>query len=117
MLNKVEIKKVFCLLLAVLLVVFLLTACNNKPKMLYQSSSVQIVRNGNKTAVYDLLADKEYKYITKRVKRSDGVSKSYISVDTDTIKIEILKSAGLRVYDKAESKVLTIQRKCLHNEG
>ena len=78
--------------------------------MLYQSNSVEIVREGNKTAVYDLLADKEYNYITKRVKRLEGVSEPYTTVDTDTIKIEIIPS-GLRVYDKAENKIFTIERK------
>ena len=78
--------------------------------MLYQSDSVEIVREGNKTAVYDLLTDKEYNYITKRVKHSEGVSEPYTTVDTNTIKIEIIPS-GLRVYDKAENKIFTIERK------
>lgn len=60
-----------CLLVAVCLVCF--SACDNEPKILYQSESVTIEREGNKTAVYDLLADKEYNYITKRVKRSESV--------------------------------------------
>jgi hypothetical protein len=88
----------------------LFVGCNNESKMLYQSNGVEIVREGNKTAVYDLLADKEYNYITKRVKRSEGVSEPYTTVDTDTIKIEIIPS-GLRVYDKAENKIFTIERK------
>jgi hypothetical protein len=87
-----------------------LAGCNNEPKALYQSDSVLIEREGNKTVVYDLLADKEYNYITKRVKRSEGVSEPYTTVDTDTIKIEIIPS-GLRVYDKAENKIFTIERK------
>ena len=97
-----------CLLVAVCLVCF--SACENEPKTLYQSESVEVVREGNKTAVYDLLADKEYNYITKRVKRSEGVLEPYTTVDTDTIKIEIIPS-GLRVYDKAENKIFTIERK------
>lgn len=101
-------KVAFVLLLSMCLMLF--AGCNNKPKMLYQSNSVEIVREGNKTAVYDLLADKEYNYITKRVKRSEGVSEPYTTVDTDTIKIEIIPS-GLRVYDKAENKIFTIERK------
>ena len=96
------------LLLSMCLMLF--AGCNSEPKMLYQSDSVEIVREGNKTAVYDLLADKEYNYITKRVKRSEGVSEPYTTVDTDTIKIEIIPS-GLRVYDKAENKIFTIERK------
>lgn len=101
-------KVAFVLLLSMCLMLF--AGCNSEPKMLYQSDSVEIVREGNKTAVYDLLADKEYNYITKRVKRSEGVSEPYTTVDTNTIKIEIIPS-GLRVYDKAENKIFTIERK------
>lgn len=101
-------KVAFVLLLSMCLMLF--AGCNNEPKMLCQSNSVEIVREGNKTAVYDLLADKEYNYITKRVKRSEGVSEPYTTVDTDTIKIEIIPS-GLRVYDKTENKIFTIERK------
>ena len=101
-------KVAFVLLLSMCLMLF--AGCNNEPKMLYQSESVEVVREDNKTAVYDLLADKEYNYITKRVKRSEGVSEPYTTVDTDTIKIEIIPS-GLRVYDKAENKIFTIERK------
>lgn len=101
-------KIAFVLLLSMCVMLF--AGCNSEPKMLYQSDSVEIVREGNKTAVYDLLADKEYNYITKRVKRSEGVSEPYTTVDTDTIKIEIIPS-GLRVYDKTENKIFTIERK------
>ena len=101
-------KVAFVLLLSMCLMLF--AGCNNEPKMLYHSNSVEIVREGNKTAVYDLLADEEYDYTTKRVKRSEGVSESYTTVDTDTIKIQIIPS-GLRVYDKAENKIFTIERK------
>lgn len=101
-------KVAFVLLLSMCLMLF--AGCNNKPKILYHSNSVEIVREGNKTAVYDLLADEEYNYITKRVKRTEGVLEPYTTVDTDTIKIEIIPS-GLRVYDKAENKIFTIERK------
>ena len=107
-------KVAFVLLLSMCLMLF--AGCNNEPKTLYQSESVEIVREGNKTAVYDLLADKEYNYITKRVKRSEGILEPYTAVDTDTIKIEIIPS-GLRVYDKTANKIFTYQRKSLHNKG
>ena len=101
-------KIAFVLLLSMCLMLF--AGCNNEPKILYQSDSVTITQEGKKTVVYDLLADKEYNYITKRVKRSEGVSEPYTTVDTDTIKIEIIPS-GLRVYDKTENKIFTIERK------
>ena len=103
-----------CLLVAVCLMCF--SACDNEPRILYQSESVEVVREGNKTAVYDLLADKEYNYITKRVKRSEGVLEPYTTADTDTIKIEIIPS-GLRVYDKTAGKIFTYQRKIAQNKG
>ena len=101
-------KIAFVLLLSMCLMLF--AGCNNEPKMLYQSDGVTITREGNKTAVYDLLADKEYNYKTVRVKRSDGVVEAYTAVDTDTIKIEVLPSATLRIYDKSAEKVITIRR-------
>lgn len=107
-------KVAFVLLLSMCLMLF--AGCNNEPKTLYQSESVEVVREGNKTAVYDILADKEYNYITKRVKRSEGVLEPYTTVDTDTIKIEIIPR-GLRVYDKSANKIFTYQRKSLHNKG
>jgi len=103
-----------CLLVAVCLMCF--SACDNEPKILYQSESVEVVREGNITLVSDLIADKEYSFRSVRVKRSESVSEPYTTVDTDTIKIEIIPS-GLRVYDKTANKIFTYQRKSLHNKG
>ena len=50
-------KIAFAVLLSMCFMLF--AGCNNEPKMLYQSDSVEIVREGNKTAVYDLLSDKD----------------------------------------------------------
>ena len=63
-------KVAFVLLLSMCLMLF--AGCNNEPKMLYQSNSVEIVREGNKTAVYDLLADKEYNLHNKACKAFRG---------------------------------------------
>ena len=90
--------------------VLLFAGCENEQKVLYRSNSVEVIREGNKTAVYDLLTDNEYNYKTVRVKRSDGVVEAYTAVDTDTIKIEVLPSATLRIYDKSAEKVITIRR-------
>ena len=107
-------KIAFALLVCVCLMLF--AGCNNEPKTLYQSDSVTITREGNITLVSDLIADKEYSFRSVRVKRSESVSEPYTTVDTDTIKIEIIPS-GLRVYDKTASKIFTYQRKSLHNKG
>ncbi len=107
-------KIAFALLVCVCLMLF--AGCNNEPKILYQSESVEVVREGNITLVSDLVADKEYSFRSVRVKRSESVSEPYTTVDTDTIKIEIIPS-GLRVYDKTANKIFTYQRKSLHNKG
>ena len=107
-------KIAFALLVCVCLMLF--AGCNNEPKTLYQSESVEVVREGNITLVSDLVADKEYSFRSVRVKRSESVSEPYTTVDTDTIKIEIIPS-GLRVYDKSANKIFTYQRKSLHNKG
>ena len=98
----------FTLLLTMCLLLF--AGCRNEPKVLYRSNSVEVIREGNITAVYDLLTDNEYNYKTVRVKRSDGVVEAYTAVDTDTIKIEVLPSATLRIYDKSADKIITIRR-------
>ena len=105
------------LIILLLCVCCLFAGCGTSaPKSLYKSDTVEVVRNGNRTAVYDLTADKEYNYITKRVKRSEAITEPYTTVDTDTIKIDIIPS-GLSVYDKAKSTVFTVKRNYLRNIG
>lgn len=103
-----------CLLVAVCLMCF--SACDNEPRILYQSESVEVVREGNITLVSDLVADKEYSFRSVRVNRSESVLEPHSAIETDTIKIEIIPS-GLRVYDKTANKIFTYQRKSLHNKG
>ena len=107
-------KIAFALLVSVCVMLF--AGCNNEPKTLYQSDGVTITREGTKTAVYDLLANKEYSFRSVRVKRSKSVLEPHTAIETDTIKIEIIPS-GLRVYDKTANKIFTYQRKSLHNKG
>lgn len=96
---------------------FILSACGTSaPKSLYKSDTVEVVRNGNKTAVYDLVADKKYNYITRLVRRSKAITEPYTTTDTDTIKIDIIPS-GLSVYDKAKNTVFTVKREFLRKKG
>ena len=100
-------KIAFALLVCVCLMLF--AGCNDEPKTLYQSESVEVVRNGNITLISDLVANKEYSFRSVRVKRSEGVSVPYKSIDTDTINIETMPS-GFRIYDKTADKVIYITR-------
>lgn len=100
-------KIAFALLVCVCLMLF--AGCNNEPKMLYQSESVEVVRNGNITVISDLVADKEYSFRSVRVKRTESVQRAYTSADTDTINIEIMPS-GFRIYDKTADKIIYITK-------
>lgn len=98
-------------------VVLMLSGCGSSaPETLYQSESVQVIRNGSNTAVLDLVSDKEYNYTTKRVKRTEGITEPYTSIDTDTVKVEIIPN-GMRVYDKTVEKILTVKQKTLRKRG
>lgn len=98
-------------------VVLMLSGCGKSaPETLYQSESVQVIRNGSNTTVLDLVSDSEYNYTTKRVKRTEGVTEPYTSIDTNTVKVEIIPN-GMRVYDKTEWKVLTVNQKSLRKRG
>ena len=108
-------KTALVLLLCLFVLVF--AGCNTEPKVLYQSESVTIEREGNITLVSDLVADMEYTFRTVRVKRGEGVSVARTAVDTSTVKIEVLPSATLRIHDKAQGKILTISRNFRQNGG
>lgn len=88
----------------------------SKPNTLYQSDSILIVREGKITTVYDLVADTQHSFRSVRVKRSERIVAPYTSIDTSTLKVEMIPN-GLRIFDKSEGKILTIQWKTLHNRG
>lgn len=112
-----RINSVAKLIILLLCMCCLFSGCStSEPKTLYKSNSVEVVRDGNKTAVYDLVSDKEYSFTSRCVKRSEAVSEPYTTVDTDTIKIDIIPS-GLSVYDKAKNTVFTVKRKYLFKKG
>lgn len=96
--------------------VFALAGCENEPKTLYRSTSIVVIKNSSKTLVFDLVSDKEYSFLSIRKKRSNSITKPHTTVDTNTIKIDIIPS-GLRVYDKTANKIFTYQRKYLHSKG
>ena len=97
----------FVLLLSVCLMLF--AGCSSEPKILYQSESVEVVREGNITLVSDLVADKEYSFRSVRVKRSESVLEPHTAIETDTINIETMPS-GFRIYDKTADKIIYITK-------
>jgi hypothetical protein len=98
------------LVLLLCLCVLVFAGCITEPKVLYQSESLEVIREGNITTVYDLEADEQYTFRIVRVKRGEGVSVAHTAVDTSTIKVEVLPSATLRIHDKTQEKILTISK-------
>ena len=98
------------LVLLLCLCVLVFAGCSTEPKILYQSDSLEIIREGVTTTVYDLEADEQYTFRIVRVKRGEGVSVAHTAVDTSTIKVEVLPSATLRIHDKTQEKILTISK-------
>ena len=98
------------LVLLLCLCVLVFAGCSTEPKVLYQSESLEVIREGNITTVYDLEADEQYTFRTVRVKRGEGVSVAHTAVDTSTVKVEVLPSATLRIHDKTQEIILTIPK-------
>ena len=101
-------KTALALLLCLCVLVF--AGCSTEPKVLYQSESLEVIREGVITAVHDLEADEQYTFRTVRVKLGEGVSEAHTAVDTGTVKVEVLPSATLRIHDKTQEKILTISK-------
>ena len=106
-------KKIIALLIIACLLCSVFVACKNEPKTIYESNSVKIVSSGKNTTVYDICSNKEYNYTVKRVRRSESNFEAYTSVDTDTVKIDILPLGGLSIHDKQANKIFTIKRKSI----
>ena len=50
------------LVLLLCLCVLVFAGCSTEPKVLYQSESLEVIREGNITTVYDLEADEQYTF-------------------------------------------------------
>ena len=80
------------------------------PKTLVDTDTLKIVCCGNKTAVYDVVAGKEYNFVIKKVRRIEGEKKPYTAVCTDTIKIDVLPNGVLKIIDETSKEIHTIQK-------
>ena len=95
---------------AMLLSCIILSGCGGQVYTTYRSENIEVERDGEKTAVYDLTSGNIYNYTSKRVKRSESVTEPYTSVNTDTVKVDIIPG-GMKVHDKAANTIFTIRRK------
>ena len=84
-----------------------------QPKVLLDTNTLSVVRDGSTITVHDLVADEVHTFKIVRVRRSDGVTASHRAVDAATISIDIVPHGGLKITDKTAGKVYIVKRKCI----
>ena len=84
-----------------------------QPKVLIDTATLSVVRDGSTITVHDLVADETYTFRVVRVRRSEGVTESHRTVDTATISIDTIPHGGLKITDKTAGTVYIVKRKCI----
>lgn len=56
-----------------------------QPKVLIDTDTLSVVRDGSTITVHDLVADEVHTFKIVRVRRSEGVTESHRAIDTATI--------------------------------
>lgn len=98
--------KIITLFLAALIIMGALAGCTSH-KVLHDTDTLRVERDGRSLVVYDLAGDATYTLATKRVRKTE-VPRSL--VDTDTI--TITAQPGLTVItDKTAGTVVSIGRR------
>jgi len=104
-------KRIIALCLLSLLLVAVFTSCMGE-RVAVDTDTLKVVQNGSQTVVSDLVANREYKFRTARV-RKDRLPEEHKepreAFDTDTIRIVMLPHAVLEITDKTAGKVYTIK--------
>ena len=84
-----------------------------QPKVLIDTATLSVVRDGSTITVYDLVADEVYTFRVVRVRRSEGVPEPHRAIDTATISIDTIPHGGLKITDKTAGTVYIVKRKCI----
>lgn len=101
--------KIFTLFLAALIIVGALTGCTSH-KVLHDTDTLRVERDGRSLVVYDLAGDATYTLATKRVRKTEEPTEPRNLVDTETI--TITAQPGLTtITDKTAGTVVSIGRR------
>ena len=84
-----------------------------QPKVLIDTATLSVVRDGSTITVHDLVADEVHTFMIVRVRRSEGVPEPHRAIDTATISIDTIPHGGLKITDKTAGKVYIVKRKCI----
>ena len=80
-----------------------------QPKVLIDTATLSVVRDGSTITVYDLVADEVYTFRVVRVRRSEGVPEPHRAIDTATISIDTIPHGGLKIIDTTAGKVYIVR--------
>lgn len=99
-------KKTVCFTL-ILALILALAGCASTHKVLHDTDTLRVERDGRSLVVYDLAGDATYTLATKRVRKTEAPQEPRSLVDTDTI--TITAQPGLTVItDKTAGTVVQI---------
>ena len=84
-----------------------------QPKVLIDTNTLSVVRDGSTITVHDLVSDAVHTFKIVRVRRSEGVPEPHRAIDTATISIDTIPHGGLKITDKAAGMVYIVKRKCI----
>ena len=100
-------KKIIIIMMLILLI---FTGCRSRaePKILLDTDSLTITREGGRIVIYSHTDGKEYNFRIARKHATETPSEGYTAVESDNIKI-VVKPKKIILYDKPEKKVYTLR--------
>ena len=84
-----------------------------QPKVLIDTATLSVVRDGSVITVTDIVANEVYTFRVVRVRRSGSVPEPHRAIDTATISIDIVPHGGLKIIDKTAGTAYLVKRKCI----
>ena len=98
------------LLLAIILLVGALAGCSSTHRVLHDTDTLRVERDGKYLMVYDLAGDDTYTLASKRILKSQAAGATTKTLaDTDTIIIEAEPNITT-ITDKTAGTIVTIRR-------
>ena len=104
-----KITKIITLFLAALIIMGALAGCTSH-KVLHDTDTLRVERDGRSLVVYDLAGDATYTLATKRVRKTDTPQEPRNLVETDTLIITAQPNLTT-ITDKTAGTVVKIERR------
>ena len=106
-----KITRKISLLLALCMAIMALAGCAATHRVLHDTDTLRVERDGKYLMVYDLAAGDTYTLATKRILRSEAAAAgTKVLADTDTITITAEPNVTT-ITDKTAGTIVTIERR------